>query len=111
MLAIVLALAEVSSALQCGGQMECPECKDIKPEDCKSGCLTKDICGCCYVCAKAKGDHCEGINNYHGYCADGLYCDKPGKLATGICKGKKRNSRSYRLIEAQSLIMSVLFYQ
>ena len=86
MLVVVLVLAVVSSAAQCG---KCPECKNQPtPESCDSGCLTKDHCGCCLVCAKAKGDPCKGINDYYGYCADGLYCDTNSVLAAGRCKGK-----------------------
>ena len=92
MLVVVLVLAVVSSAEQCG-QMKCPECKNQPtPESCASGCLTKDRCGCCLVCAKAKGDRCRGANDYFGYCADGLYCDRNDSRRFGICKGKQRNS-------------------
>ena len=89
-LVVVLVLVVVSSALQCGQQMECPECKnEPTPESCESGCLTKDHCGCCFICAKAKGDRCGGINDYFGYCAERLYCEDETALY-GRCKGKYR---------------------
>lgn len=87
-LAAVLSLAVIGSAEQCG-QMKCPECKnEPSPTDCASGCLTKDRCGCCLVCAKAEGKKCGGYSYSKGYCADGLYCDRASEILTGTCKSK-----------------------
>ena len=84
----VLVFVVVSNALQCD-QMTCDTttCKEQPTaESCESKCLTKDKCGCCDVCAKAKDQMCGGIYDYHGYCADGLYCIKadPSELV-GKC--------------------------
>lgn len=87
LIVIVVLLLEVvaTSGEQC--QTPCPQCVDQpRPQDCKSGCLTKDRCGCCLVCAKAKNETCGGINNYYGNCADGLYCKEINPLF-GMCKG------------------------
>ena len=85
---VVLLLAVIVSGEQCG-QMKCPECTNQpNPKDCTSGCLTKDRCGCCLVCAKAKGEYCGGINDHQGYCADGLYCKQDNILVPGTCQGK-----------------------
>jgi len=88
-LVVVLQLLAVTvSANQCG-QMKCPVCKnEPNPKDCPSGCVTKDICGCCNVCAKAENESCRGQNNAYGFCADGLYCERESPIATGTCKSK-----------------------
>ena len=90
MLVPVLVLAVVSNAEQCG-QMTCnpANCKEQPTaESCESKCLTKDRCGCCNVCAKAKDQMCRGINDYYGYCADGLYCETASLSLPGKCKSK-----------------------
>ena len=86
---VVLLLLSViaTSGEQC--QTPCPKCTDQPaPQDCKSGCLTKDPCGCCLVCARAKNETCGGFGGTLGTCADGLYCEKAG-VFSGICKGNK----------------------
>lgn len=86
---VILIIVVIVRAEQCGSMKKCPDCKGEPTEkDCPSGCLTKDRCNCCYVCAKAKGERCEGIYGKYGYCADGLYCDKPNIVEPGTCKGK-----------------------
>ena len=55
------------------------------------GGLTKDVCNCCDVCAKVKGEVCGGPSNIRGKCDKNLRCDKPPKdfNASGRC-GKYR---------------------
>lgn len=82
---LLLALVAIISGEQC--QTPCPKCTNQPtPQDCKSGCLTKDRCGCCLVCAKAKNETCGGYSGVFGKCADDLYCEKVGAFV-GICKG------------------------
>jgi len=54
--------------------LHCTEC-DKAPEYCPSGQLTKGICGCCDVCAKAEGEECGGPWQMAGTCADYLFCE------------------------------------
>lgn len=53
----------------------CTECPKSPPMDCASGHLTKDVCGCCDVCAKAEGEKCGGMWGMSGTCAPGLNCE------------------------------------
>jgi len=53
----------------------CTECPKSPPMDCASGHLTKDVCGCCDVCAKAEGETCGGMWGMSGTCAPGLNCE------------------------------------
>merc|ERR1712215_548683 len=55
--------------------LDCTVCTRKYPEDCTSGQLTWDVCGCCQVCAKAEGDVCGGPWGIRGTCADFLFCD------------------------------------
>ncbi|XP_023234637.1 single insulin-like growth factor-binding domain protein-2 [Centruroides sculpturatus] len=51
---------------------------------------TRDICNCCYICAKGPNEECGGIYNYAGTCANGLKC-KPHeslKQLPGKCVDK-----------------------
>ncbi|XP_057314575.1 uncharacterized protein LOC130655793 isoform X1 [Hydractinia symbiolongicarpus] len=56
-----------------------------------TGGLVKDVCNCCYVCAKVKGETCGGPFQIAGKCAKGLTCrktPKPGQILfnlRGIC--------------------------
>merc|ERR1712179_43452 len=66
-----------SSSLDCEPCVYQSPCKDEpKAEDCKSGQLSNDICGCCKICANAEGEICGGEWNEAGSCADHLYCKK-----------------------------------
>ncbi|BFZ05546.1 hypothetical protein BsWGS_08585 [Bradybaena similaris] len=62
------------------------------PEDlaCHDGVgIIKDGCGCCYMCARQRGDLCS----VRDLCdqAKGLYCDSRDSNSMGVCKGKERN--------------------
>jgi len=76
----------------------CLSCDLVDSSECASGELTKDVCGCCDVCAKAAGQECGGPWGVMGTCAASyLYCDfsaqeiKPDSFdfnAVGVCKQK-----------------------
>lgn len=58
------------------------------PENCPVG-LTKDACGCCDVCAKAKGEACGGPWFLLGRCGKGLKCIRENpeySHSNGICQ-------------------------
>ena len=88
-----------SFKIQCGpcckkepNKPGCRECEEIKPEDCSTGQLTSEQCGCCKVCAKDVDDKCGSLGQ--GTCADHLFCQfKPTLIFApgrdGICKKKK----------------------
>ena len=40
-----------------------------------TGNLVKDICGCCYECAKQLNESCGGIWREHGHCDVGMQCN------------------------------------
>ena len=73
-------------------------CKQADPSECASGELTKDICMCCDVCAKAAGQVCGGLWGMMGTCASHLYCHYSGRDTTpnfnsiGFCKQKNPTS-------------------
>ncbi|CAK9300805.1 unnamed protein product [Gordionus sp. m RMFG-2023] len=60
--------------------LSCRPCKTLftkcvdPPSNCTGG-LVKDVCDCCKICAKVKGEVCGGIYNYLGKCDKGLMCD------------------------------------
>ena len=78
------------------GPLSCTTCPPLSASECKSGQLTKDVCFCCDVCAKAEGETCGGPWNLDGVCADDLVCDKSKDYGTtplvddfnasGVCK-------------------------
>jgi len=64
-----------------------------KVEDCLTGQLDVDDCGCCKRCASAENESCGG--RYHAACADNLHCQKDDcedeekcKQKTGKCVSK-----------------------
>ena len=59
-----------------GDRPSCATCSPLSASECKSGQLTKGICSCCNVCAKAEGETCGGPWNIDGVCADNFFCDK-----------------------------------
>ncbi|XP_066269908.1 insulin-like growth factor-binding protein 7 [Branchiostoma lanceolatum] len=69
----LLGMVNGLAALSCAvcGEYECPT-----PPPCPAN-LVKDVCGCCDVCAKVKGESCGGLWNLEGRCADGLTCVLP----------------------------------
>ena len=59
---------EALSCLPCGTTpCEAPAC-------CDSGAYTKDVCGCCNVCAKSEGEACGGPWNTSGRCKNEHSC-------------------------------------
>ena len=75
--------------------MGCTTCYPQSPSECRSGQLTKDVCGCCDVCAQAAGEVCGGPWGISGTCAEDLYCDISSRGTTppyghfgyeGICR-------------------------
>ena len=71
-------------------------CSPKSPSECRSGQLTKDVCGCCEECAKAAGEVCGGPWGISGTCAEDLFCDISSGGTTpafsfnteGICRPK-----------------------
>ena len=52
------------------------------------GGLVKDICNCCYACAKQEGESCGGVWGMKGKCDKGLWCfikNSKFLFAKGIC--------------------------
>ena len=83
---VVLLVAVITSAEQCGQEMKCPKCEE-PPKKCNSGYYIRGPpCGCCLVCAKAENESCGGPGGYKGYCALGLHCDATSDLVLGTCK-------------------------
>ena len=76
----ILAITQALSCPKCdAGVIKCPEIHKLK---CK-GRLVTDVCGCCAVCAKVKGENCGGPFNITGKCDCGLKCLKsPKDIAT-----------------------------
>ncbi|XP_019622837.1 PREDICTED: venom protein 302-like [Branchiostoma belcheri] len=66
--------------------LSCQTCEEVvceEPPKCKANAnYVKDVCGCCDVCAKVKGEDCGGEWNIHGICADGLICQYPEPPST-----------------------------
>ena len=65
------ALLPPSSATSCPS--ECGRCPPLRPSQCRAG-TVNDICGCCFVCAKAFGETCGGIDGIYGTCGVNLTC-------------------------------------
>ncbi|XP_037777384.1 insulin-like growth factor-binding protein 4 isoform X1 [Penaeus monodon] len=65
-----LAVIHVCSGLSC---MPCAEVKCKRPSGCAFG-TVRDVCGCCYQCAKGPGQPCGGMWLLNGRCGDGLKC-------------------------------------
>ncbi|CAK9301064.1 unnamed protein product [Gordionus sp. m RMFG-2023] len=91
-LGIVLVLFNSNKFVNADDSCACatrtPPCSTAPPSDCK-GDLTLDQCGCCYVCAKVKGEVCWGPYLAMNKCSSGLICIldnyKDEFLAKGIC--------------------------
>ena len=67
----ILVSIPASSSLSCGCD---PERICNIPTCCDSGYLIKDVCGCCFVCAKSEGEACGGEWGVAGICAKGMRC-------------------------------------
>jgi len=91
---LLLSLAPLADCLTCHSceLVNCPEL-----EDCPAG-KVKDVCNCCYVCAKSLNETCGGRFDLEGKCGLGLYCQKnlsvgdslatlPLSSSVGVCKG------------------------
>jgi len=88
---------ETTEALKC---LPCKSRTCEKPAYCKGG-LTKDVCNCCDVCAKVKGEVCGGPWNISGKCDKGLTCDNKNKNSKGKCRkflgiGKRCSKKNNR---------------
>ena len=95
---ILIAILAITQALRCpicdSGVINCPAIQKLK---CKGG-LVADVCGCCGVCAKVKGEKCGGPFNLFGKCDCGLECLKNQRdilikgrfTALGLCMTKVR---------------------
>ncbi|XP_023217418.1 venom protein 302-like [Centruroides sculpturatus] len=83
---------------QCVCTLMCAPCegKCSDPVGCKAG-LTKDVCGCCYICAKSLNERCGGVWGGTGRCGRGLECVKRDRMLVGVCKSA-RKKRNYFLI-------------
>ncbi|CAK9304982.1 unnamed protein product [Gordionus sp. m RMFG-2023] len=57
------------------------------PVNCK-GDVVKDVCNCCYVCAKVEGELCGGVFSEYGKCSQGFTCVEDGRSynSKGTCK-------------------------
>lgn len=75
------ALLPPSFATSCPS--ECGRCPPLRLSECRAG-KVKDICGCCFVCAKAFGERCGGIDRIHGTCGVNLTCISP-RFDKGLC--------------------------
>ncbi|KAG5264015.1 hypothetical protein AALO_G00271190 [Alosa alosa] len=69
-LQIIILFSMTSQALLCEN---CYEVSCVDPTDCKGG-LVPDLCGCCKVCGKLKGERCGGQFGLGGNCEEGLKC-------------------------------------
>ena len=49
------------------------------------GGLVKDVCRCCYVCAKQIGESCGGYLGIYGKCDRHLTCLQTSKYRRGTC--------------------------
>ena len=91
-LILVLSQCKHSTSFICKpcSPMECVG--EPKAEECMSGQLTSDVCGCCKRCASVENEICGSQWGMSKFCADYLYCqlDKNGFL--GLCKPSKRTS-------------------
>ena len=67
----ILVNIPASSTLRC---RPCDQATCQTPTCCDSGYLTKDVCRCCLVCAKAEGEACGGNWGTAGTCARGMRC-------------------------------------
>ena len=86
----ILVMHETTHALRCGPcHGGCTPAYQLR---CKGG-LTYDVCWCCAVCAKVKGEKCGGPYRMNGTCDRGLVCRRIGKhsfgrFQSGICVPK-----------------------
>jgi len=79
------------SFIHFGEALSCLPCEEVECEEtpscCKSGFYTKDVCGCCNVCAKAENEECGGPWNIAGMCGSGTRCVRQCECKT-IKSGK-----------------------
>mgnify|MGYP002803633958 CR=1 FL=1 len=95
---VISAIVGMTEALRClPCKLSRPPCVPLYKLNCKGG-LVKDVCGCCAICAKLKGEKCGGPWDILGKCDCGLTCYKSPTViaqmgefnARGKCiKGKK----------------------
>ncbi|XP_053630488.1 venom protein 302 [Cherax quadricarinatus] len=71
LVSFTLTLISGSEAVDCS--CEHAKCSQLDPADCSNG-VTKDMCGCCTVCAGVLGEECGGPWNIYGDCGTSLEC-------------------------------------
>ncbi|CAH1251937.1 CRIM1 [Branchiostoma lanceolatum] len=77
---VLLCMVNGLAALSC---IPCEERECEDPRPCRRNAVVKDVCGCCDVCARVKGEICGGPWGIDGICAEGLTCVKPEPEETG----------------------------
>ena len=71
-------------------KLYCPDCREIHCDDIAQVCeygWTRDLCGCCWVCAKGPGSKCGGVYGYLGRCGNGLVCVPSNHDGGGVFVG------------------------
>jgi hypothetical protein len=89
---VISANLAITESLRCRCDSPHVKCTPVYKLNCAGG-LVRDVCGCCAVCAKVKGEKCGGPWNLRGRCGCGLRCRKSPKViaqvgefnAGGIC--------------------------
>nr|UFQ21614.1 putative keratin-associated protein [Zeuxo ezoensis] len=82
----VLACITWCDALSCA-PCDKSKCKTLTRRDCFYG-IGKDVCGCCDLCFKGKGEKCGGPWNISGVCASQFRCTKASFNEEGVCVPK-----------------------
>ena len=77
-------LLPLSSATSCSAVCSFQRCPPLRLSECKAG-IARDFCHCCFVCAKALGEPCGGLDNMYGTCAKGLKCVSARVFGKGRC--------------------------
>ena len=99
---LFLFLSPSAFSLRCSPCEDQLFCQPIDVSDCASEELVTDVCDCCDVCAKAKGERCGGVWNTFGKCASYLRCHPPydpqNPNESGTCVSRKGKYRTkYRI--------------
>ena len=70
---ILSANLATTEALRCAPCSSACGCAPLHELNCKGG-LVRDLCNCCAICAKIKGEKCGGLWHIYGKCDHGLTC-------------------------------------